>query len=259
MWRSLKYSSLCAWNAPWCLQTSRNRAADCSDIYSKTLRPEIQQPACLKHRGRAGRSCPSVRNPKVVILDRKMELVIPVLFVVGLSENQRKFDACNVRVLYLGSLCTFDRSSQCFRERALCWAACQWLLTASFYIHLTCSLLNPHVCFLPAQCRQSWDTGSSWESSMNARHHPGLRALWGLFLATAVWNTLCWSEGRHQKNLWHIWAVLSAHPDWISKRRDRIWCFSSNTLWFCVSALQLKTNMGGRGVCLWFSAWQCTC
>lgn len=33
-----------AWNAPWWLQLSWNRAADCSAIYSKTLRAETQQP-----------------------------------------------------------------------------------------------------------------------------------------------------------------------------------------------------------------------
>lgn len=35
-----------------------NSASDWSAFYSKTLRLENQQPACLKHRGRAGRRCP---------------------------------------------------------------------------------------------------------------------------------------------------------------------------------------------------------
>lgn len=39
-----------------------------------------------------------------------MELIIPVLFVVGLSENQGECDACDVAVLGLGSSCTPDRS-----------------------------------------------------------------------------------------------------------------------------------------------------
>lgn len=61
-------------------------------------------------------------------------------------------------------------------------------------------------------------------------------------------ETVCVLEWRETlKNLWHIWAVLSAHPDWISKRRDRIWHFSSNTLCFHVNVLKLKTNMEGRG------------
>lgn len=47
------------------------------------------------------------------------------------------------------------------------------------------------------------------------------------------------------KTLWHLWAVISAYTDWISKHQDKIWHFSFNNLTLHVNALKLKTNIGG--------------
>lgn len=86
-----------------------------------------------------------------------------------------------------------------------------------------------------------------WKQPGKQQEHqppPRARILWGSFLPTAGWNTPCCSAGRHRK-LWHIWAVISAYTDSISKHQEKIWHFSFNNLSLHVNALKLKTNIGG--------------
>lgn len=66
----------------------------------------------------------------------------------------------------------------------------------------------------------------------------------GLISAHTGWNTLM-QRRKAWKTLWHIWAVISAYTDWISKHQDRICHFSFNNLSLHVNALELKTNIEG--------------
>lgn len=99
-------------------------------------------------------------------------LVIPVLIVIGLSENQREHHACVFKVLGLGSSCIPS-----IPDDASGRLPCAELFAAGYQVSaslcIDCSLLMVAVCFLPAHCPQTQDAGSSRESSIDASQGPG--------------------------------------------------------------------------------------